>query len=89
MLNGTDAQYDVISGVSIGTVNGVFLSLFPIGEEKNATQFLADYWIYNTTNAQTFRFWEGCEIYEALFEKPSILDTEPFHQHLLDVFGKF
>jgi len=32
-LNGTDAQYDVISGISIGTVNGAFLSFFPLGQE--------------------------------------------------------
>ena len=89
MLNGTDAQYDVISGISIGSVNGAFLSFFEIGDEKNATQYLADYWLYNTTNSGTYKFWPGNEVYDAVFKEPSILDTSPFHQHLIEVFGAF
>ena len=39
-LNGADAQYDVISGISVGSINAGALGLFPIGQEKEATQFL-------------------------------------------------
>ena len=31
LLNGTDAEYDVLSGISVGSINAGALSLFPIG----------------------------------------------------------
>jgi predicted acylesterase/phospholipase RssA len=39
-LNGTDAQYDVISGISVGSLNAGALSLFKKGDELNQTNFL-------------------------------------------------
>jgi predicted acylesterase/phospholipase RssA len=89
MLNGTDAEYDVVSGISIGAVNGAFLAFFDKGDELNCTDYLANYWLYNTTNSGTYKFWPGFEPYEAIFKEPSVLDTSPFHQHLIDTFAAF
>jgi len=40
-----DYAYDVISGVSIGSINAAALSVYPIGQESQAIQYLSDLWI--------------------------------------------
>ena len=49
LLNGTDAEYDVISGISVGSLNAALVSLFDKGDELNQTAFMQDYWLNMTT----------------------------------------
>jgi predicted acylesterase/phospholipase RssA len=66
MLNGTDMHYDVISGISVGSINAGGLSLYPKGQEKEATELLRTMWL-NLTNNDIWKFWPGFEPYQALF----------------------
>ncbi len=40
MLNGTDMEYDVISGISVGSINAGGFSLYPKGQEKESAENL-------------------------------------------------
>jgi predicted acylesterase/phospholipase RssA len=40
LLNGTDMAYDVMTGVSAGSLNVGGLSMFPVGEEKAMADWL-------------------------------------------------
>ena len=48
-LTGTDGEYDVISGVSVGAINSAAMALFAKGDEKALGDFLLDMWM-NLTN---------------------------------------
>jgi predicted acylesterase/phospholipase RssA len=39
-----DVKYEIVTGISAGTINSVALSQFKIGDEKAASQFLLDRW---------------------------------------------
>ena len=43
-LDKNEVQYDVISGISVGAINAAGISLFPKGQEEEATQFMIDKW---------------------------------------------
>ena len=43
-LDENEIMYDVVSGISVGAINSGGLSLFPKGQEKEATQYLVYVW---------------------------------------------
>ena len=82
-LNGTDMQYDVYSGISVGSLTSAVLSLFEKGDELAQTEYLKQFWENITSSSDIYQDWPGFEAYEALFKKPSIYDTLPL-RNLLD-----
>jgi len=44
-LGANETRYDVVSGVSIGSINAVAYSLYPKGEEEEATEWMCKYQI--------------------------------------------
>lgn len=44
-LASEEAQYDIITGISLGAFNGAILSTFPLGQEKQAASVLENFWI--------------------------------------------
>lgn len=48
LLGDLQVHYDIIAGISVGALNGSYLSMFKAGEEKQAIQGLVDVW--NTVN---------------------------------------
>ena len=49
--------YDVVTGVSAGSINSVGVSLFAPGDETNMVQFLSDTWA-NLKEKDVFTNWE-------------------------------
>ena len=49
LLNGTDAHYDVISGVSAGALNAAGIAMFPASKAKEMADWLVGFW--RTTTA--------------------------------------
>ena len=88
MLEEKEMEYDIISGISVGGINAGALSLFEKGQEKEATQFMKDMWM-NLTNTDVWAYWDGYEIYQALFNKSSILDNSPLEKFVTNVFEQF
>jgi predicted acylesterase/phospholipase RssA len=57
-LEPVDTQYDVISGVSVGSLNGATLATFKKGDEKNYKEFVMDVW-HSVNTATVFKLWPG------------------------------
>lgn len=71
----TDFEYDVVSGISIGSVNGMGLAQFAKGDESEAIDFLLKGW-RNSTKKDVFVNWPGGML-EGLFFKPSLFNNDP------------
>ena len=54
-LVGKDAEYDVISGVSVGAINSAAFSLFAKGDEVSLGEFMVNLW-KNITNDKIYKF---------------------------------
>jgi len=68
-------QYDVVTGISVGSVNGVLFSTFEIGAEKNNSEFLLDVW-RSLNKSSVYQNWMFGPL-EGLLYKTGIYDT--FH----------
>lgn len=65
--------WDVVTGVSAGAINTAGLSMFPVGKEKEASEFLVDT-IEHLHTDNIYKFWSG-GIEESLFNQSGIVDT--------------
>jgi len=75
LLDPIETQYDIISGVSVGSLNGGTFSTFKQGEEKQFKEFVMDVW--HSVNFDTvFNFWPG-GLKEGLLERNAIVDNTP------------
>lgn len=70
-----DFEYDVVSGISIGSVNGMGLAQFAKGNESAAIDFMLDGW-KKSTKKDVFVNWPGGML-EGLFFKPSLFNNDP------------
>jgi predicted acylesterase/phospholipase RssA len=72
--NPEDFQYDVVTGISIGSINGMGMAQFPKGKEVEAVEFLLNNW-QDTKRKNVYKQWPGGLI-EGLVSKPSLLDND-------------
>jgi len=88
-LPAEEVAYDVVSGISAGSLNGAVFALYPPGQEKNVTDFLYTLW---DTIAKTDVYvdWVPGGVKEGFFEKKGLFNTAPLRT-LLDskVEGKY
>ncbi len=73
--NPVDFQYDVLSGVSAGSINAVGMMIYPIGQEDNMVEFLNSSWRV-CTQRDVFSNWPGGYL-QGLFLEPSLVDNDP------------
>ena len=76
MLNWVDPkemEYDVVEGVSAGSVNSALISIFNKGDEKAAFENLKNVWLRNPVNT----LWKNWPVFSMLasFWKPSLYDN--------------
>lgn len=74
-------QYDVVSGVSAGSINNGLFSLFPRGQEKEMTEFGAKI-VQNFNSSVVFRNWPDGGVLAGLTTKPGIFDDTPLWSFL-------
>jgi NTE family protein len=67
-------KYDVICGVSVGALNGSFLSQYPVGKEKLASEALGKLWD-TIDDKKIYKHWFGW--YLASLWKSSVYDSKP------------
>ena len=72
-----EIQYDVVTGVSIGSVNAATIGMFEKGREKEAFDLLKDYWSDLSTD-QIFVEWPHWGPIAGLW-KNSVFDSTPLH----------
>lgn len=75
-------DYDIITGVSVGAINGAYLAQFPVTESAAAVEGLTELWHQMTPKA-VLRKWYGGVLWllPALW-KPSVYNSAPLHKML-------
>ena len=82
-LTSPENQYDVLVGVSAGSMNAMGISLFDYGEESEMAEFLIGIW-KNMSNEKVYKDWDSWDpIHGVLFE-PGYFDNSPLVKTLLD-----
>jgi predicted acylesterase/phospholipase RssA len=92
MMNPKDVEYDVISGIqkchylgiSIGSINGAGISLYKIGEEDQASEFLVNFWDELRAH-DVYKEWDF-GILEGLV-KPGLFNNWVFRDHVKSWVG--
>jgi len=81
LLDPKEVQYDVIAGVSVGSVNGMLLAATAIGKEKEAAEKLSKLWatIEFKDVVAEYSYWN---IIRGFFDKRSFLDNTPFLKYI-------
>ncbi|KAF2073190.1 hypothetical protein CYY_005508 [Polysphondylium violaceum] len=73
-----DVQWQVVTGVSAGSINAAAVTMFNVGNEVGAKDFIVNQWL-NITKEKIYKNWDG-GIVEIL--QKSVFDTSPLHQYL-------
>ena len=83
--NPEDFKYDVLSGISAGSINAIALAAWEIGKESEAAQWLSDLW-KNLHNSDVWKKWP-LEIVFGLFMEAGLLDNSPLLAFLKKVMA--
>lgn len=70
-----DFQYDIVTGVSAGSINALGVLMYEKGDEKNMADFLTQTWMV-TNKSNICVTWPGGYI-QGIFFKPSLFDNNP------------
>lgn len=84
----TDAQYDVVSGVSVGAINSASMALFAKGDEKALGEFLLEMWM-NLSNEQVWVWRDTYNPVEPFYYESGYVDDTPLFNLLLSIVTKF
>jgi len=84
--NPEEVQYDVVSGVSIGSINGALLSGYEQGQERNATQYMVDTWGTLDQN-EIYRNWPWGGVVRGLIFEDALFDSSPFRKYIRSVLS--
>lgn len=99
MLGDLELQYDIIAGISVGALNGAFISQFKAGEEKEAIKGLVDVW--NTVNDRrifNLNHWrmkrrpfkrDKVSMLRSALKKLSFYDSTPLEEMVEEVLDPF
>lgn len=81
---GEEAQYDVITGVGVGAINGAIIASYPQGEEKAASDEILNFWA-NLKDKDVYKNWSWGGPVRGLLFKDSMYDSSPFRKLLTKV----
>lgn len=82
-----ETHWDVVTGISVGSLNGAGLSIFEVGKEKEAADFLINVWRNIKGHKDIYEnYWLG-PLY-GLLNKSGIYDTTPLRQLLTKIVDK-
>lgn len=79
ILGDLQIHYDLICGVSVGSLNGSFLSMYKKGEEKQSSDDLLKLWSHINDDAVFHNWYHGLLWKIPAVWKSSIYCTEPLH----------
>ena len=86
LLPEIETQYDVISGISVGSLNGATFSTFPKGQEKHFKEFVMDVW-HSVNFSTVFQMWPG-GFEEAINSQQAFVDNTPLINLLHNKLGE-
>ena len=74
--NPADFEWDVVSGVSAGSINAVAVAGYPLGQEAEMAQWLSDEW-KNLKTEDVWVDWSWGGKAKGLTLEPGIVDNRP------------
>mmetsp|Transcript_9726 Transcript_9726/g.14495 ORF Transcript_9726/g.14495 Transcript_9726/m.14495 type:complete len:324 (-) Transcript_9726:59-1030(-) len=80
-LSSEEVEYNVVVGISAGSLNAVGIAQWAMGEESQASQFLQDLWEGLDGYHSVFQNW-NLGIVSGLLSHSGLFDTEPLRQTL-------
>ena len=75
-----EAEWDVISGVSVGGINACGLGVYAPGEEEAATDFMLDFW-RGMSRTTVYRKWDTGYI-DGIFRKSGLFNNTHFIDYI-------
>jgi predicted acylesterase/phospholipase RssA len=84
----TKFEYDVITGVSAGSINLGAMALFDIGDEENMLDVISDTW-QSMSTPQLYANWKPLGIVTGVLQKTGVLDTAPLETFITNFFNKY
>ena len=84
--NPEDFAYDVVSGISAGSLNAIALAGTPVGTEKVVSQAISDLWM-NLKTSDVWKHWT-IPIVEGFFNKAGLVDNSPLLAWLTNITSK-
>jgi predicted patatin/cPLA2 family phospholipase len=78
---GEEAQYDVITGVGIGAINGAILAAHPKGDEQAAIDEILALW-GNLKEKDVYKGWSWGGAIRGILFKSALYDSSPFRKLL-------
>lgn len=84
----TKYAYDVVTGVSAGSINTVAVALFAPGDEANMTQFMSDTWA-SLGEKNVFTNWKPLGIITGITDKSGVFDNGPLTTTLQSIVDGF
>eukprot|EP00742_Colponemidia_sp_Colp-10_P001322 GILJ01001424.1.p1 GENE.GILJ01001424.1~~GILJ01001424.1.p1 ORF type:complete len:344 (-),score=68.19 GILJ01001424.1:81-1112(-) len=79
-LAAEDRTWDVVTGISVGSINAAASALFAVGDEENMADYLIQTWS-EIKKSDVYRDWDGGLI-EGVLIKPGLYDTSPLRTFL-------
>jgi len=77
----SEVQYDVISGVSIGSINGAFMAGFPKGEEPTAVEEMMTLW-KDLKPENIYKNWPWGGPVRGFVSEKALYDSSPFRKFI-------
>lgn len=71
-----EAEWDVVTGISVGAINGVKLAQYEKGQEEQATQEMLDLW-RTLTREDILSDWPLGGVVRGFFYKTALWDDQP------------
>lgn len=87
LLNKEDYAYDVVTGVSVGALNGAGFSMFEKGQEKEANDFLRSVWD-TISKKDIYKHWKPLGILTGFFKRSGLFNNAPLYDLLRVKFDK-
>ena len=76
LLQSDDIAYDVLTGISIGSINSLSFAQFPKGQEKQASDILMSLWLNLNGSSNVIKNWPG-GVVEGITFRSGLYDTSP------------
>ena len=82
-----EVQYDVVTGISAGSVNAFAMSLWSVEDSVKMTEWVVDMW-RNLTSEDVYQMWPG-GFEQGLANESGLLDDSPLLTYISNVASQF
>eukprot|EP00344_Euplotes_crassus_P005309 CAMPEP_0197004298 /NCGR_PEP_ID=MMETSP1380-20130617/21202_1 /TAXON_ID=5936 /ORGANISM="Euplotes crassus, Strain CT5" /LENGTH=349 /DNA_ID=CAMNT_0042423043 /DNA_START=24 /DNA_END=1073 /DNA_ORIENTATION=+ len=77
----SEIQYDVVSGVSVGSINAGYFCEFPKGQELDAVESMLNRWDHLSSD-KVYKNWKWGGPVRGIFKEKSLYNSSPLREYL-------